>query len=208
MSNREVVLIGYSGHGYVVADAALQVGMPLKFYADVEEFAQNPFNLEYLGYEKTPEFNGWSADYVYILGVGDNLLRYKLGVLLDAKDQTMVNVISSTTQVSSLARLGKGIFIAPQARVNALATVGDLAIINTGAIVEHECRLGKAVHIAPGAVLAGNVTVGDKTFIGANSVVKQGVTIGENVIVGAGSVVLKDIPPGSTFAGNPARSIK
>jgi len=41
--------------------------------------------------------------------------------------------------------------------------------------------------------------------IGSNATLLCGITIGENAIVGAGSVVTKDVPPGATVCGNPAR---
>jgi acetyltransferase-like isoleucine patch superfamily enzyme len=41
--------------------------------------------------------------------------------------------------------------------------------------------------------------------IGSGVTLLGGITIGENAIVGAGSVVTKDVPPGVTVAGNPAR---
>lgn len=43
--------------------------------------------------------------------------------------------------------------------------------------------------------------------IGSGATILCGVTVGENSIVGAGSVVLKDVPPNTTVAGNPARII-
>jgi acetyltransferase-like isoleucine patch superfamily enzyme len=36
---------------------------------------------------------------------------------------------------------------------------------------------------------------------------KEGLVIGEDAIVAAGSVVIKDVPPGETHAGNPAKKI-
>ena len=41
--------------------------------------------------------------------------------------------------------------------------------------------------------------------IGSNVTILGGVTIGEGALVGAGSVVTKDVPPGATVLGNPAR---
>jgi len=43
--------------------------------------------------------------------------------------------------------------------------------------------------------------------IGANATILPGITIGEGAMVGAGSVVTKDVPPGVTVVGNPARII-
>jgi acetyltransferase-like isoleucine patch superfamily enzyme len=43
--------------------------------------------------------------------------------------------------------------------------------------------------------------------IGANATILPGLTIGEGAMVGAGSVVTKNVPPGVTVVGNPARIV-
>jgi len=43
--------------------------------------------------------------------------------------------------------------------------------------------------------------------IGSGSTILCGVTIGERAIIGAGSVVTRDVPPDTTVAGNPARTL-
>jgi UDP-2-acetamido-3-amino-2,3-dideoxy-glucuronate N-acetyltransferase len=51
-------------------------------------------------------------------------------------------------------------------------------------------------------------TVGRGASIGSGAVILCGVEIGERSIVGAGSVVVKDIPPLTIVAGNPARILR
>ncbi|MDR3305132.1 MAG: acyltransferase [Clostridiales Family XIII bacterium] len=51
------------------------------------------------------------------------------------------------------------------------------------------------------------VEIGDNVWIGTGVLVMPGVTIGDNVIICAGSIVSKDIPPGITAAGIPARKV-
>jgi acetyltransferase-like isoleucine patch superfamily enzyme len=50
--------------------------------------------------------------------------------------------------------------------------------------------------------------IGKGAKIGANVTILCGLKIGDNAVVGAGSVITKDIPPGETWAGNPARKIE
>ena len=50
--------------------------------------------------------------------------------------------------------------------------------------------------------------IGDKVVIWANAVICGGIKIGANSIIGANSVVIKDIPPNTVYAGNPARFIR
>ncbi|MBB1149732.1 acetyltransferase [Myroides sp. NP-2] len=199
----EIVLVGYSGHAYVVYDAALLSENKIVAYCDVSEAVRNPFDLNYLGSERNDSFD-WHSDRLFALGIGDNNLRVRIGEFILSKNKELVTIVHPKSTVSSFCSMGKGVFVNAGAIVNAFSTIGDMCIINSGAIVEHECVLEKGVHIAPGAVLAGNVNVGQQTFIGANAVVRQGIKIGKNCIIGAGSVVVKDIADNSIVYGNPA----
>ena len=49
------------------------------------------------------------------------------------------------------------------------------------------------------------VIIEDDVYIGCNTTVLAGVTIGRGARVGAGSVVAKNVAPGTTVAGVPAR---
>jgi serine O-acetyltransferase len=51
-------------------------------------------------------------------------------------------------------------------------------------------------------------TIGDHVYVGANAVVIGTIHVGDGAVIGAGSVVLRDVPPGSVVAGNPARIIR
>ena len=207
VSDRRIILVGYSGHGLVVADTAFENNLNVIGYTEKSVNNVNHYKLDYLGNESSPNFDLWNLDVDFILGIGDNLLREKIFNLIVEKGKKVISLINSTAAISSFARIGEGVFINRHVTVNALANVGNNVILNTGCIIEHECDINDNVHVAPGAVLAGNVKVGTGTFIGANAVVKQGVVIGKNVIVGAGTVVLNDIPNGKKIVGNPNRFI-
>nr|WP_227740293.1 acetyltransferase [Salegentibacter sp. BLCTC] len=200
-------MVGYSGHGLVVAEAAKLAGLNIMGYTETKKVSSNPFKLEYLGFERDEEFEAWTTNKQYILGIGDNHIRQKAGNFIISKNKKVLNIIHPSALLSEHLQMGIGNFIARNAAINPLVSLGDFCIINTGAIVEHECTIGNAVHIAPGAVLTGNVSVGNDTFIGANAVIKQGVKIGENVVIGAGTVVINDVPDNVKLVGNPGKNI-
>ncbi len=207
MSDNKTVIVGYSGHAYVVAESYLSIDNSLEYYTNLLEVDKNPFNLAYLGCETDLNFKGWDKKLSFILGIGENCLRQKIAQLLLCKSQKIKSVIDPNTIISKNANIGIGVFASKGVLINAFSKIGDFTILNTGCIIEHECEIGTAAHIAPGAVLAGNVKIGDRTFIGANAVIKQGVVIGDDVIVGAGSVIINNIGSNTKIVGNPGRII-
>lgn len=202
-----IAIIGYSGHSFVVLEAAKEMGLDVEYYCERNQVSFNPFEINYLGDEANESFD-WNSVDKFILGIGDNRIRQKVAGLILSKKKLVLNVIHPFSIISNCATFGTGNFIAANVTVNALAKISDNCILNTGCIVEHECLIANGVHIAPGTVLAGNVTIGENSFIGANSVVKQGIKIGNGVTVGAGSVVIKDIPDNEIWVGNPAKKLK
>jgi len=50
--------------------------------------------------------------------------------------------------------------------------------------------------------------VGSQVSIGTNATILGGVTVGDSAMIGAGSVVTKDVPPGETWAGVPAKKLR
>ena len=57
------------------------------------------------------------------------------------------------------------------------------------------------------AVISSPVVIEDDVWIGIGAIILKGVTIGCGARIGAGAVVTKDVPPGTSMAGNPARPI-
>lgn len=56
--------------------------------------------------------------------------------------------------------------------------------------------------------IRGDIIIGNDVWFGYGSMVRNGVTIGDGAIIAAGAVVVKDVPPYSIVAGNPAKVVK
>jgi sugar O-acyltransferase (sialic acid O-acetyltransferase NeuD family) len=201
-----MVLIGYSGHAFVVYGIFKASGKNVTGYCDVAEKAYNPFNLPYFGTENS----GTGLDAIkasgYFIAVGDNGLRRKIYESLQKNNLLSANAIHPSAVIDASANIAtQGVMIAANATINPLASIATGAICNTSCIIEHECVVGEFSHIGPGAVLCGNVKIGAGSFVGANAVIRQGITIGNSAMIGAGAVVVKDVPDGATVIGVPAR---
>jgi sugar O-acyltransferase (sialic acid O-acetyltransferase NeuD family) len=206
---KSIVLIGYSGHAFVVADIFLSMQREVIAYCDRLEKQANPYNLTYLGSEESSAAISVLQKSDYFICIGDNLIRRKIYTHLSSNLPLPTNAIHASAILSSKIEFdgGGGIMVGARAVVNPLAKIGKGVILNTACIIEHECQISDFCHIAPNAVLCGNVNVGENSFIGAGVVIKQNIKIGKNAVIGAGAVVIDHIPDDTKVVGNPARLI-
>lgn len=96
--------------------------------------------------------------------------------------------------------IGKGTF--------GFTIIGSNTMIDYGCQIGHNCRVGDSCIIAAGTIIGGSTTIGDNTTIGIGAKIRNGIKIGKNASIGMGAVVVKDVPPGCTVVGNPAKIIK
>ena len=175
-----MILIGYSGHAFVVYSILKSSGEKVIGYCDINEKEYNPFNLTYYGTETSETGLSALQQHNFFIAVGDNLTRNRIYDQLAQRKLFPVNSIHSSSVVDDSASIAAhGVMIAASVTINPLAVIGTGTICNTGCIIEHECVVGDFAHIGPGAVLCGNVKVGNGTFIGANAVIKQGIPLEE-----------------------------
>lgn len=103
-------------------------------------------------------------------------------------------------------RIGDRTYVGHDVHLHALdpVTIGSGCVIADGVFVgssDHDRHDRHQVHGS------GPITIGDRVFLGQRSVVLGGVTIGEGATVGAHAVVTKDVAPGQTVVGIPARPV-
>lgn len=203
----KIVIIGYSGHSYVVNSIFTSVNQQVFAYCDSTEKTLNPFSLEYLGKETDQKALDILKANSFFIAIGDNKIRRKIYEnLLNNYHISPINAVHKNSVICSTAKIDEGnIMIGAGVIINPLAIINKGVICNTGSILEHECIIESFAHIGPGAILCGNVHIGENTFVGAGSVIRQGIKIGNNVMIGAGSVVVKDVPDNMTVMGCPAK---
>jgi len=204
---RRLAILGASGHGKVVADAALAAGWQVvTFYDDAWPVVSANGPWEVVGrtaelLRDAPQLDG------AVVAIGDNATRLaKLRQLL-AGGVVLVSVVHPSAVVSPRAEVGEGSVIFAGAVLNPFARLGRGCIVNSGASVDHDCELADGAHVSPGAHLGGGVRVGEASWIGIGASVKQDVVIGGGVVVGAGAAVVNDIADGLTVVGVPARKL-
>ena len=126
--------------------------------------------------------------------------------------------VGSDSDCGPYAHLRAGTVLASGVHVGNFAEIKNSALAE-GVKVGHFSYLGDAQVGAQTNIGAGTVTanfdgvekhrteIGAEVFIGSDTILRAPVVIGDGARTGAGSVVTKDVKPGATVVGVPARQI-
>jgi len=137
----------------------------------------------------------------------------------DVRIFAFVNLYGCT--IGDESKIGTFVEIQKNAFIGKRCKISSHTFICEGVTIEDECFVGHGVvFINDRRPMAANpdgspqteadwkvvpTLVKRRASIGSGAVILCGVTIGEGALIGAGAVVTKDVPPGATVAGSPAR---
>ncbi len=119
------------------------------------------------------------------------------------------------------AKIGCDCNICAQTFIENDVVVGDNVTVKCGVQLWNGLRVGNGVFIGPNVTFcndkypkSGNhdfeclqTVIEDDVSLGANTTILPGIRLGRGCVVGAGAVVTKDVPPGMTVVGNPAKEL-
>lgn len=86
-----------------------------------------------------------------------------------------------------------------------VTSIGNHTKLDDQVHIGHNCRVGNYVYMAGASVLAGGVVIEDGCMIAGQTAIAEHLTIGKGSIVMGLTGVTKDLEPGSTVFGIPAR---
>lgn len=195
--SEQVIIIGASGHGKVIADIITKSGDTVVGFLDDDLSKENVLGAV-CDCVKYP-------DKKFIIGIGNNAIRKTIAKNYSCLDY--YTAIHPNAVIAENVSIGKGTAVMANAVINTGSKIGAHCIINTSSVVEHDNMIEDYAHISPGAVLCGTVKIGNSTHIGANATVRNNISICEDCVIGCGGVVVEDITKSSTYVGVPVREL-
>lgn len=147
-----------------------------------------------------------------VLAIANSTIRERLARRCAEDGVRPWSVSAANVETMDEVHIGEGAIFCPFVTLTSNIRIGRHFHANLYSYVEHDCVIGDFVTFAPAVKCNGNIVIEDHAYIGAGAIIKQGkpgqpLVIGRGAVVGMGAVVTKDVAPGETVVGNPAKPL-
>ena len=144
-------------------------------------------------------------DFAAVIAVGSTSARRDICQRLRSAPVSYPTLVHPDATVGRGVDLADGVVVAPGVRLSTAIQVGYQVQIDQNATVGHDTRIGAFARLNPQACVSGSVTIGERVLVGAGATILQGLAVGRAAVVGAAACVVRNVPPGVTVKGVPAR---
>ncbi len=145
------------------------------------------------------------------IGIGNPSVRLKFADLLEPEfppDFWTPLIHPSVMMDFESCEIGHGVILCAGNIATVNVVFEPYSMVNLSCTIGHEAVIGRGSVINPGVNISGGVVLEEGVLVGTGAQILQYLRVGAGATVGAGAVVTKNVPPGDTVVGIPAKSLK
>jgi sugar O-acyltransferase (sialic acid O-acetyltransferase NeuD family) len=140
--------------------------------------------------------------------VGEPRIKRRAVAAAQRSGAGFASAIHPSTQIGRNVGFGEGCLVLPACSLTTDITIGSYVSLNPGCTLGHDAVVEDFVNLSPGTRLSGHVRICEGADLGAGAVVLPKLTVGADAVLGAGAVAVRDVAPGITVVGVPARPLE
>ncbi|AWV99870.1 PglD-related sugar-binding protein [Arcticibacterium luteifluviistationis] len=209
---KNLIIIGARGFGREVFDLAKNTQAfkdgeyIIKGFLDDKTDALEPYNgyPPILGGVETYEIE---KDDVFVCALGTVQPKKHYAQLILDKGGEFINLVDLQANVRSDISHLKGVLIFSFVFVSVDVTLSDFVSIQHFACLGHDAKVGQWSHMSSYSTITGFTVLEEEVMLQTAAKVVPKKTVGKGSMVGAGSLVIKNVKPGESVFGSPARKM-
>ena len=165
-----------------------------------------------ISYERALELRGERPASIVVGFASFRLRRWKTEQAI-SDGFSLMSVTAPTSILGDNVQIGEGSILSDFAMVTSDTKIGRSFQCNIYSYVAHDCEVGDYVTLAPRVSVNGRVLIEDDVYVGSGATILPGnvdapIRIGKGAVIGAHALVTKDVEPGVTVVGAPARPLE
>jgi len=201
-----LLVVSAGGFGRATAslarsDLGCGTAWDVKGFLDSRTDLYNPSDLPIVGDPGT--YRVQEGD-IFICALGDPAAKRRYTENLRAQDANFI-VLRPDLTTGERVRLSPGGLFERKVSLGPDVSVGAFVTILSTTIVGYDVQIGDYCQIGSFVFIGGGARIGNDVVIHPHATILPGVAVGDGAVVGAGAVVIRDVAPGTTVMGNPAK---
>ena len=142
-----------------------------------------------------------------ITAIGNNTVRADKFNLLKNIGFQMISIVHPQALIDTKVSYGDNVIIEMGTAIHTHSKIGNNVFVGGEGLIGHHNTIGDHVLVGGNVSFGGSVVVEDYVSLGVGASIKPGIRLGKGAVIGVGAAVIKDVEPGTTVVGVPAKPI-
>jgi sugar O-acyltransferase (sialic acid O-acetyltransferase NeuD family) len=144
----------------------------------------------------------------YVVGIGSPHVRRRVVARFDHAGLSPATLVHPSVTCGAVTVFGSGTVVCAGVTVSTNVRLGEHVHVNPNVTIGHDTVIDDYVSINPLAGISGDCVIESGVLVGVGAIVLNGLRVGHGATLGGAACAVRDVLPGTTVVGVPARPLE